>query len=205
MKLLSVAYLPPIEWFAHLYHGDAVIEVCDSYVKQTYRNRCHIIASDGVHALNIPVSHDGSMRITEQANWRHQHWHALVSAYRMSPFFDYYADDLQEFYAIPRMENLYEYDLKLINRILRLMHLDLELRLTDHYLTPAECKASGIIDLRDSIHPKKKSNPHFTSADYYQVFASKTGFVGNLSIIDLLFNLGPEAELYLKAQSPYCD
>lgn len=193
--LLSIAYLPPVEWFARIIAGDAIIEVCDNYIKQTYRNRCHIATPNGMQPLTIPVTHDGCVGIREQAAWRHNHWQALVSAYRMSPFFDYYADDLYPFYASPRTETLYEYDLTLIQTLLRLMHIDMPLRLSTHYRTADECKTEGILDLREVIHPKKDTSHKAT--EYYQVFKDKTGFIPNLSIVDLLFNMGPEAKLIL--------
>lgn len=200
MRLLSIAYLPPIEWFAHLLKGDAVIEVCDHYVKQTYRNRCHIATPQGIQALVIPVLHgDSQPGISEQASWRHNHWQALVSAYRMSPFFEYYADDLKPFYDQPRTETLYDYDLSLIRTLCRLMHIEPEIRLSENYITDTEHQS--IIDLRDAIHPKKVQKTAISSHEtptYYQVFAAKNGFIGNLSIVDLLFNTGTEAPIYLR-------
>ena len=105
---LSSAYLAPVEYYTKLFAYDKVyVERYDNYVKQTYRNRCVIAAADGPLALTIPTEKSDSnkclmkdVRISDHGNWRHIHWHALVAAYKHSPFFDYYADDFRVFYEI---------------------------------------------------------------------------------------------------------
>ena len=104
--ILSTAYLAPVQYYTKLYaYEDVCIEAEENYLKQTYRNRCHIASANGMQALSIPIEKPDTLkcltkdiRVSEHGNWRHQHWHALVSAYNMSPFFEYYADDFQPFY-----------------------------------------------------------------------------------------------------------
>ena len=105
MVLLSTTYFGPVQWYQKLYrHGEAMIEVCESFQKQTYRNRCLIATAQGVQALTVPV--EGSkanrlvadLRISDHGNWRHLHWNAIRSAYGDSPFFEFYADDLARFF-----------------------------------------------------------------------------------------------------------
>ena len=105
--LLSTTYFGPVQWYQKLCRYDSVlIERCDTYRKQTYRNRCVIATANGMQALTVPVERtDGGqrlltrdVRISDHGNWRHLHWHALMSAYSESPFFEYYADDLRPFF-----------------------------------------------------------------------------------------------------------
>ena len=105
--LLSSAYLAPVQYYTKLYaYAEAYVEAYEHYVKQTYRNRCLIASPSGVQALTIPVVKPASdkcpmkdIRISDHGNWRHLHWNALETAYRNSPFFEYYADDFLPFYT----------------------------------------------------------------------------------------------------------
>ena len=121
--LLSSAYLAPVQYYAKLLQsagGIAYIEACDSYIKQTYRNRCMIVDANGPLALTIPTekSEEGhclmrDIRISEHGNWRHRHWNALEAAYRHTPFFLYYEDDFRPFYE-EKIESLYEFNLVIV-------------------------------------------------------------------------------------------
>ena len=198
--LLSTAYLPPIEYFAIiLQSGVWKIENHEHYIKQSYRNRCNIITANGLLNLSIPVNKvDGNhtltkdIRISYLSNWQSNHWRAIESAYNKSPFFLYYRDDLEKFYK-QSYELLIDYNTELLKFILKKLGISTEINFTEDFLPINQSEN----DERYSIHPKlSKGNviyPH-----YYQVFEEKHGFIPNVSIVDLLFNEGPESKYYLE-------
>ena len=201
MELLShPLYLAPVPLYAQLYNCKAlVINGDEPFVKQTYRNRAVIATENGAQNLTIPVIHDGGrtamrdVRISEHGNWRHQHWNAMVSAYRKSPFFDYYADDFAHFYE-ERDGFLMDFNLRLHGVISELLGLERDVKIIDN-----EHKAKEFIDLRNIAEPKALANiTGYTAHPYYQVFAQRNGFISNLSIVDLLFNMGPEGLIVLR-------
>lgn len=199
--LLSTAYLAPVEYMTVLlYAKKAILEQNENYQKQSYRNRCRIATSNGVMDLNIPVikATDNpvrDVRISEHNNWQVQHWRSIETAYNSSPFFEFYSDDLRPFYE-KKWVFLWDFNYELQQCICKLLEFKHELTFSAGYEAfPSE----GIIDLRNSIHPKKKSLIEITP--YYQVFEQKFGFISNLSILDLLFNMGNEAQLVLKSNA----
>ena len=201
MELLShPLYLAPIPMYAQLYKCDTlVINGDEPFVKQTFRNRAVIATENGTQSLTIPVIHDGGkmamrdVRISEHGNWRHQHWNAMVSAYRKSPFFDYYADDFAHFYE-ERDGFLLDFNLRLHAVISELLGIEKGVKIIDN-----SHKAVDFIDLRHIAEPKALTNiADYTPQPYYQVFAGRNGFIPNLSIVDLLFNMGPEGLITLR-------
>lgn len=201
---LSSAYLAPIQYYSKFVTGNRiVIEKNDSYLKQTYRSRCTIASANGPISLSIPVDHSSSektlikdIRIAEHGNWQHMHWNAIVSAYNSTPFFEYYQDDFYPFYH-KKQNFLFDFNEELQYLIFSLLNIDLpKISYTDEYETETRGQ-----DMRDVIHPKKdwKADPDFIPLPYYQVFAQKFGFLENLSIIDLLFNMGNESLLILNS------
>jgi len=190
---LSSTYFGPVQWYQKLLRYDRVyVEHCDSYVKQTYRNRCLIATTHGVQALTVPVSSEGGhIRISSHGNWRHQHWQALQSAYGDSPFFEFYEDDLLPFFT-EEWEQLYDFNEAIRRKICELIDIRPDVVLTTTYQHTAEN------DFRDAIQPKHPApDPTFQPRRYYQVYEQKHGFLPNLSILDLLFNMGPESVFYL--------
>ena len=201
---LSSAYLAPVEYYSKLKAYDKIyIEQHDHYVKQTYRNRCNIAGPEGVLSLSVPIIRPDTpkcamkdIRISDHGNWRHLHWNAIESAYNNTPFFEYYKDDLRPFY-----ENKYtflaDFNEELRCKICELMDISPIVEHTASYHTdflPDEA------DYREVIHPKKdytEVDKDFLPKPYYQVFESRHGFLPNLSVIDLLFNMGPESVLVL--------
>jgi hypothetical protein len=202
--LLSSAYLPPVQYFAHLQSAEQVwIEQYDHYQKQTYRNRCVIAAPDGPLSLTVPIEKPNTqkafmrdIRISDHGNWRHLHWNAIESAYNHTPFFEYYKDDFRPFYE-KKFDFLVDYNEQLCQLVCQLIDIDTSLQRTESYVAEP---SNTIIDLRDAIHPKKEvmDDASFSAVPYYQVFQERLGFLPNLSIIDLLFNMGPEAILVLQ-------
>lgn len=201
MDLLShPLYFAPVPFYAQLYKAETLLVASeDPFVKQTFRNRTVIATENGTQNLTIPVVHDGGrtamkdIRISEHGNWRHQHWNAIVSAYRKSPFFEYYADDFAHFYE-ERDGFLMDFNMRLHNVVCELMGLEKEIT-TDC----TQFSSSNITDIRHIAEPKAVTAiTGYASQKYYQVFAQRNGFIPNLSIIDLLFNMGPEALIVLR-------
>lgn len=216
--ILSSTYFGPIQWYQKLHRTQAcVVERYDHFVKQTYRNRCLIATTNGIQALSIPVegpAKEGAslsktvmkdIRISDHGNWRHLHWNALLSAYGESPFFEYYADDIRPFYE-KRWEYLFDFNMEITQMMCELLDVRANISTTDHYLLPQGAttedelpmKSGFFDDFREVIRPKHPlPDASFEPRPYYQVYQQKHGFLPNLSILDLLFNMGNEAILYL--------
>ena len=200
---VSTAYLGPVQLYTKFFAYDAIrVEAEENYVKQTYRNRCVIAAANGPQALTVPIVKPDSpkcptrdIRISDHGNWRHLHWNALVAAYRMSPFFMYYEEDFAPFYE-KRYTFLMDFNEALREVVCRLIDITPSIQRTHSYETQVAH------DFRELISPKSHVvDTEFHPAPYYQVFREKWGFIPNLSIVDLLFNMGPESILVLKASS----
>lgn len=205
--LLSTAFFPPVSWFAAAATEDKVyLEACENYQKQSYRNRCRIAAAQGVESLSVPVVHEGGtfklpitkIKVDYSEPWIHKFRRAVDSAYESSPFLEYYRDEL---YAIldTRPETLWELNLSVIRFFMAKTGLKVNILPTKTF-TP---DGSGIYgeDFREAIHPKRDDltlRYLQLGKPYFQVFAGKYGFAENLSVMDLLFNMGPESLLYLK-------
>lgn len=192
-------YLAPIPLYVQLYAADALlVDDVSPFVKQTYRSRAVIATESGSQQLTIPVVHDGGkmtmrdVRISEHGNWRHQHWNAIVSAYRKSPFFEYYANDFAHFYE-ERDGFLLDFNLRLHGVVSELLGLDRGVK----FLSDEAPDAA--VDLRRIAEPKAlEAFDGVMLQPYYQVFAQRNGFIPSLSIVDLLFNMGPEGLLVLR-------
>ena len=197
--MISSLYLAPIAYYAALVRAEnALMEIHDNYQKQSYRNRCHIAGANGMLALSIPIEKPSSgkgamkdIRIADHGNWQHLHWNAIVSAYNSTPFFQYYEDDFRPFYQ-HKLTHLHDFNEGLRQLICRLAGIETSVVYTSGY---EAATGSGKCDLREVIHPKKK--PRWVTPRYYQVFSDKNGFIADLSIIDLLFNMGNETSLFL--------
>ena len=211
--LLSSSYFGPVQWYQKLHRYDrCLIEQHDNFVKQTYRNRCIIPTTNGIQALSIPVScPQGSqlsktpmrdVRISDHGNWRHIHWNALCSAYGESPFFDYYQDDLRPFFE-RKWTFLFDFNMEIILKMVELLDIRPKISLTTAFLSDASMAENAtenslIDDFRDIIRPKHPGlGSDFMARPYYQVYQQKHGFQPNMSILDLLFNEGNEAILWL--------
>ena len=197
--LLSTTYFGPVQWYQKLYRFDEVqIEQWESFQKQTYRNRCLIAAPNGIQALTVPVEHTVSplikdLKVSDHGNWRHLHWNALVTAYSESPFFEYYQDDIRLFF-----EQRWDYLLDFNEAIRAKMCELIDIQPNVSYSLEFRTLNSQLRDFRETIRPKHPApDPDFTPRPYYQVWQQKHGFLPNLSILDLLFNMGPESILYL--------
>ena len=217
--LLSTTYFGPVQWYQKLYRYEEVeIEQWESFQKQTYRNRCLIATTQGIQALTVPVERGTSplikdIRISDHGNWRHLHWNALVSAYGESPFFEYYQDDIRPFFK-KRWDYLLDFNEAIREKMCELLDIQpkvkysLEFKVYSLEMNTLVAEKSTInykqstinkeIDFREGIRPKHPmEDPDFEPKPYYQVYQQKHGFLANLSVLDLLFNMGPEGIFYL--------
>ena len=225
--LLSTTYFGPVQWYQKLYRAESVlIEQWESFQKQTYRNRCVIATTQGVQALTVPVERSSSglikdVRISDHGNWRHLHWNALLSAYGESPFFEYYQDDIRPFFE-KRWDYLLDFNEAIRQTVCALIDIQPQVNYTQTYLpestllpppstlhtppstlhTPPSTlhtpPSTLITSFRETITPKHPAeDADFVPRPYYQVYQQKYGFQANLSVLDLLFNMGPESIFYL--------
>lgn len=198
--LLQTTYFGPVQWYQKLNRYDhCVIEQHDTYQKQTYKNRCVIATANGLQALTVPVEVSSNreevkdVRISDHNNWRKVHWHALQSAYSESPFFDYYVDDIRPFF-----EKKYAFLIDFNEAIRQKMCELLDIETSVSYSSGFMVHGSGFKDFREVIRAKHpQEDAEFEARPYWQVFQHRYGFQPNLSILDLLFCMGPESVFYL--------
>ena len=189
--------LPSIAWFvAYLNDGYEIeLEQCESFLKQTYRNRTTIFGANGKLSLIIPIQHDGrklmgDIQVSDAENWRQQHWKSIKNAYQSSPYFEHYEFYLKNIYTSD-VTSLSEFNLNAIQIILKILKIEKAYILNTEYSEIPNAK-----DFRNEFSAKSKQEYRFS--EYYQTFSDKLGFVENLSILDLICNLGPESYSYLK-------
>jgi hypothetical protein len=201
--ILPLTYLGNILYYAHLTSGRCTIDIHSNYIKQTYTNRCSIISANGIQDLTIPIIKPKEktpikdIRISSHDNWQQLHWRAIQSAYNSTPFYEYFCDDYLPFYQ-KKWDFLLDFNLKIQEKTLELLNFQkIEPYLSDTYIEKSNFNTK---DLREVINPKKFDVSLYNNLNtqYYQIFNQKFGFMPNLSIIDLLFNMGNEARIYLK-------
>ncbi len=195
MTILPSAYLPSIEYFAHLAQRECVVDCGENFIKRSVRNRAQIMTASGVMELSVNVRNANRPRtpmtqieIDYSKRWQHQHWLAIVSAYKSSPFFDHYAPYFEPLFGA-KYDRLVDLNGALIELIIKLVGIPQRVDVSNTYVVAQE----GDIDLR----PKKREGSTFRHEPYIQVFYDREEFVGNLSIIDLLFNEGPNTLSFL--------
>jgi len=200
----STAYFAPIPYFWHLNRVElAYIETGENYVKQSWRNRCLIATANGSMTLSLPVEHENKgkvcikdIRLSTHGNWQHLHWISIQSAYNSSPFFEYYQDDIRPFFE-EKPAFLFDFNEKIRQTLCKLIPIQTPVKETNRF-APNAVFPPKELDFCHRIHPKVDvGETGFNPKPYYQVFDRKFGFIPNLSILDLLFNMGPESLLYL--------
>lgn len=210
--VLKSTFFGSVAWYAMLARAKepVYIEACENFVKQTERSRCVIATANGTQKLTVPVGNpiptsplgvplsEGrkaesvsiskipirEVRISDHDNWRRQHWNTLCTAYGESPFFDYYADDLRPFFE-KKWDYLFDYNLEITHKMCELLDISPDIRLTNEFVPSPKPDMNDFREVINNLKP------------YYQVFGKRHGFIGNLSILDLLFNEGNEAILTL--------
>jgi hypothetical protein len=201
--IFSTACFAPVAYYALFNHTDVrYIESHENYIKQTFRNRFEIAAANGRMSLTVPVEKTGNaktnirdIRISDHGDWHRMHWYSIESAYNSSPFFEYYADDIRPFFE-KKEKWLFDFNEEIRLKLCELLEIDPQCQLTETYIE----EYGDTMDLRQILQPKATLDSSLTKKiikPYYQVFERKFGFIPNLSILDLLFNMGPESIFYL--------
>ncbi|MGE5427970.1 MAG: WbqC family protein, partial [Methylococcaceae bacterium] len=195
--LLSSAYFGPVSYFTYLgAHAECTIEQHEHFIKQTYRNRAIILGANGPVQLIVPVEKGREqkicikdLRIAYDEEWQRNQWRTIFSAYNSSPFFEYYADEIEPFFR-KKYTFLFDFNQMITQTILEILEMPLSLNLTQAF----EQISEGTLNLREKISPKAHRNvadPRLSLQPYTQVFSDKFGFTPDLSILDLIFNEGP--------------
>ncbi|ETN97066.1 WbqC family protein [Zhouia amylolytica] len=200
--LLHPTYFPSISHFVTIANKEIIFEVEDNYQKQTYRNRTFIYSPNGKQLLSIPIKHAKGtgrrkykdVQIDNGFSWKKQHWKSIETAYRTSPYFEFYEDEIAPIFQ-KKHRFLMDLNFETIELISECLQFEIEIQKTDTFQINPE---NNIIDFRSLVESKKE--PIFNFDNYIQVFGDKHGFIENLSIIDLLFNEGPNAISYLESQ-----
>jgi WbqC-like protein family len=203
MIVSELQYFPPVTFFATLYKESYIyLDIYEIYRKMSFRNRCFVAGAQGIISLSVPLR-DGrnqqlpmnEVLISDTENWQSRHFKSMRSAYSRSPFFEYYQDELFALFQKP-FERLADWNLHCLNWVKEKLEWRVEILFSD---TPIGFEAKGIDDRRSRVLPKNYS--HWKPVKYRQVFEERTGFFPNLSILDLLFNTGPQADELLRRSS----
>lgn len=202
--LSELHFLPCVGVFQHYAQAETIVlEAHENYQKGSYRNRCHILGANGLQRLSLPLAKGKNnqlnirdVQLSHEQDWPRQHWQSIRSAYGNAPFFFYYADQMEESIR-QESSSLWDYNMGLLQTVFQLLQWDKKLESSSAY-QPRQTNQPG--DIRTLFSPK-----HFADEQnldwpaYAQVFQERHGFVGNLSILDLLFCMGPQASLYLSS------
>ena len=198
--LIETQYVGNIQYYARLlFHEKVMIEQYEHFLKSTYRNRCYIAMPDGKLRLSVPLV-DGKqqrkqmkdIKISYTEPWQKLHWNSITTAYRSSPFFEYYEDDLAPLYE-KKEKFLLDFNEKIRYKILELLQIEDKISFSKTKRFEKSCVAGDILDFRSAILPQKnksKLDENFEIPVYHQVFGERTGFLPNLSVYDLLFSEG---------------
>lgn len=200
--ILPLLYFPSVSYYKILdTYPFVFLEMWETYPKQTYRNRCRILTANGVMDLSVPVVKTNGnhttirdIAIDNSTSWQRNHWRSIASAYRSSPFFLYYCDDIELIFK-RQFNYLVDLNVFILEKTKSILGLDFQVNFTKQFEKPG----SGKIILRDQFNPKKPELDTLMFTPYFQVFQHKFGFQSNLSIIDLIFCEGPGATEYIKS------
>lgn len=196
-QAFPIAYLPPVNYVAYyMAASNPVIDLYEHWPKQTYRNRADIASPQGPYKLSVPVTKKAhhtpvcQVGISYREDWQQNHWRAIKSFYNSSPYFLFYEPELRPFFE-RQYQTIDQLDLALLHKLFALLDISVPIQTSSKYLEREEID----YDFRDFFNQKKDN---VLIPEYIQVFEDRQPFLNNLSVIDLLFNLGPEAATYLK-------
>jgi len=196
-KIMVPPYFGPISYWKQIINSNILWDVHQNYVKQSYRNRTFIHSANGLHKLTIPVKHSKikfpmlNAEIDNKIAWQKNHWRSIQTAYSSSPFFEFYKDSLEQVYN-KKYTYLVKFNFDMIKLVFEWLDIEIKLKLSKEY----KVFYDDSLDLRKKIDNQKHSISK--NKIYNQVFFEKNGFLNDLSIIDLIFNEGPNSLSYLK-------
>jgi len=198
LALFPLFYLPPVAYFSKLkeHNFNITIEKHEHFIKQTYRNRVKIASPDGILDLTIPVVKGSKVhtpvkdvKISYDFKWQRLHWLSMQTCYRSSAYFEYYEDGLAYFYE-KKFDFLFDYNLELLHWLFKQLKINAQINFSDEYFK----ELTEGVDLRNNF--AKNENNLVETKNYFQVFSDRNEFIPNLSIVDLLFNQGPQSKMY---------
>ena len=196
-KIMVPPYFGPISYWKQIINSNILWDVHQNYVKQSYRNRTFIHSANGLHKLTIPVKHSKikfpmlNAEIDNKIAWQKNHWRSIQTAYSSSPFFEFYKDSLEQVYN-KKYTYLVKFNFDMIKLVFEWLDIEIKLKLSKENKVVYD----DSLDLRKKIENQKHSISK--NKIYNQVFFEKNGFLNDLSIIDLIFNEGPNSSSYLK-------
>lgn len=188
IPVFSSAYFPPVSCFIEMIkHETILLETKEHFIKQTWRNRCHIAGANGLQRLVVPLQHQDlshtpmdEVLISYEENWQKIHYRSFKSAYANAPFYEFFADEFESLFE-KKYERLFDLNVATLNFLLKNSRKKLNIHLTEEYIQ------SYVSDFRNHFHPKKETH---STTHYHQVFEDKNGFIRNVSALDMLFNCG---------------
>jgi len=204
--LIESQYIGSIPyWACLLAYEEIYFDAHEHFVKASYRNRCNIATPDGLLSLSAPLKRGRGqrrkmkeVRLFEEENWRIKHWNSLCSAYRRSPYFEYFEDLMEPFFR-NRTNYLLEWNMTFMKMISEMLKVKLQWSFTERYIGSG---SEGFDDLRSNFLPSVKRNKlpeGYKNVPYHQVFQDRTGFFPDISVLDMLFNEGPRAADLIRA------
>ena len=203
--LLDCQYLAPVSYFALCMHASEVyIESHEYFVKSSNRNRCFIAGPNGLQLLSVPIHHGKShkqlfkeVQVSKEIAWQKNHWQSLCSSYRRSPYFEFYEDELAPFFE-KEVSSLFNFNIELFQKICSLLKITIDIKFTENF----QANYTDLLDYR-FLYREMKYEPDMP--EYSQVFGDRHDFLEDISILDLLFNLGPETKTYLMDLEDHLD
>jgi len=201
--IFATSYFPPAIQYSEYIKADEVwIDGFEHFPKQTFRNRSYIMTANGIFMLSIPLEnrknhqYSRDIKISHAEDWQKVHWRTISNAYQKSPFYEFYDDKIERLFNLKKHQYLLDLNLEIEDCIDKILKVEIERKLTSEYLT---VNGNNWSDYRTQISPKNKTiNNQIIQPNYLQVFADKQPFEKNLSILDVIFNLGPESVSHLK-------
>lgn len=201
--IIENQYFPIFNWLKYSFSKKHIIlSACESYQKMSFRNRMVICGSNGLINLSVPIEHGRNQRaafkdikVSYRDNWQSNHWRSIISCYNKSPFFDYYSHELENIFQKKHVF-LFDLNLEALGWLKKVLHFPAEIMVVKEEKMADYQNIAA--DLTNKWLPKNFQEQQKAVVKYAQVFEDRIGFQPNVSILDLLFNVGPSAAKFLQ-------